>query len=235
PPEIGLADDPDGVPRLEPFLHLAVASDAGRPLIETRCHDLRPEYARADLRRAAHGHAPAPARAKKVERAGGDRDRAVPLRDDERDPDLLRARNGDAQVVPQELSQVVIVESADDHRLDPVRDRLAKDGRGDVRAPHEDLSAARLPDRLFVERLARIRGAHAKLPARFASHAEDALDEGALRLHRDARIGMDLGDRPVDVGVHFDGDRLLAQEDLPGDLRDTFDGSLDWLYGSCHD
>src|SRR5437867_2881167 len=210
PAEVGLADNPDRVPRLEPFFHRALAAVARYRLLESRRHDLRPEHPRSDLRRPAHGNAPSLARPQKLEGPAGHRNRAEALRDDQRDSDLLRAGNGDAQVVSQELPQIVIVESADDHRLDPVRDRLPTDRAGHVGPAGEDLAAARLADRTSVKGLARAWRTHVELPARLPADAEDSLDEGALRPHRHARFGMNFGDRPVDIRVHLDGNRLLT-------------------------
>src|SRR2546430_14372725 len=74
-----------------------------------RDNDLRPDHPGADLRRAAAGGFLSGFRGEQVKRPSGHRDSAKTFSDDEGKTNLLRARDGHAQIVPQQFLEVPVM------------------------------------------------------------------------------------------------------------------------------
>ena len=126
------------------------------------------------------------------------------FRQDQRQPDLLVAGDRHADVVAQELDQVLVHDRADhdfpDAQLDGPPERRA----ADVGAADDHLPA------MSGRQLASVSGRRDPRPPSAASpplaaHAENALHQRGPRLHHHALAGRHLGDRPADVGATSSG------------------------------
>jgi len=107
PAEIGLADDADARAYLQGTLILG-AHQASLRILHARHDDLRTDDARADLGRPVDRRAPAVQRPQQLEGAFGHANLAKALRHHQREVDVLMPGDRDADVVPEELHQLLI-------------------------------------------------------------------------------------------------------------------------------
>ncbi len=100
-----------------------------------RDDDLRPHDARADLGGAVDRRVVALPRLEQLEGALGHGDVAEALGHDDREPDLLGAGDRHAEVVAEDLLEILVVDAAGHDGRGPDLDGLRRSPRGSARAP----------------------------------------------------------------------------------------------------
>ena len=154
-----------------------------------------------------------------------------PLGQDQGEAQLLGPGDGNAEVAAEQLAQVLVVEAAHHHRRHPELARALQRLVRGVRASDDQLAAVGRVQALGTERLVGRLGDDRDLAEGLAAHSEDSLDEGGSSLDHHAFVRQHLGHHPAHVGVDLDRHRRLAQDELPGDVRDALDGPLDRRHG----
>ena len=141
------------------------------------------------------------------------------------------ARDGDPDVVAEKCDEVFVNDAADDDALDADFGGFSQGRAGDVRAADDDLAGQGGRDLGFGQ-VALGRGRdHLDLPHPLAADAEDALDQGALRLDNDSFAGHGLGDSAGQVGGQVDRQGGLADADVAGHGADGLDAARDRRLG----
>ncbi len=138
-------------------------------------------------------------------------------------PELLAARDRDADLVAEELLDLVVVEAARHDARDAELLRALEPAQVDVAPADDDLAAHRLRERRGVEHRARLGDAHRERRLQLAAESEDPLHERGGRLHGAAFARVHLDDAPVDVRVDLDRDGARLHDHLAGDRRDALD------------
>ena len=192
-----------------------------------RHDDLGPDHAGPDLGGAVDRGALAVEAGQQVVGRLGHRDVAEALGHDQRRRQRLGAGDRDADVVAEQVLDVLVGEAAADHGGDLVLDRGAQRGQGGPAAADHDLAGVGGLDVAGVEDLVGPGGDDDDRRGDLAGQAEDALDQRGPGLDDHALVGDDVDHLAVDVGGDLDRDRRLAEHRAAGHLRHALEGAVD--------
>ena len=174
---------------------------ASQRAVWSRNEDFRPHDAGPDLGGPVDRSVGAVTGCEQVERPLGHGDLTESFRQDQRDARLLVAGDGHAEVIPQEIPQVLVVHAAGDDRRGPdltgPLDRLG----GHPRPAHDHAFLHDGLDQVGGQLLVVAAARHHDPPIRFAPDAEDALDQADLGLDLHALVGQELHHPPAQVGL----------------------------------
>ena len=162
------------------------------------------------------------------------RDRAEPLRKNQREPHLLRSGDRHPQIVSKQSPEILIMNPPDDQTGHADVFRLRHRLRGQKRPADDNLS---LHIGLHMRRsqgFVRLSNGNRQDTGSLPADAEDPLNQTALRLDRDPLTRMHFYDRPVHIGQQFEYARRLTEQHLPCDRRKRFhrpgDRRLDFCF-----
>ena len=127
-------------------------------------------------------------------------------------PIRLGPSDRDAQVIAQNLLEILVVDAPGNNRRCAKSDRLMDGIPGHPSAADYDLVFVLGHDLACVEPLGGIATGHRDRPVSLASHAENPLDQRDVGFDDHALVGHDFDHGAGQIRPHLHGNRLAAQE-----------------------